>query len=61
MREFIFLFLGIVASFFKSKAVMQAENLALRHQAEARSGPKIGLLTGFLPRRRPVHSRLRRP
>lgn len=32
MWEFIFLFLRFVASFFKSKAVIQVENLALRHQ-----------------------------
>ncbi len=32
MREFIFLYLRIVASFFKSKLTLQAENLALRHQ-----------------------------
>ena len=32
MREFILLFLRFVASFFKAKATLQAENLALRHQ-----------------------------
>ena len=32
MRQFTFLFLRFMASFFKSKAILQAENLALRHQ-----------------------------
>ena len=32
MQEFILLLLRFVATFFKSKAVLQAENLALRHQ-----------------------------
>jgi putative transposase len=32
MREYFFLFLRFMASFFKSKAILQAENLALRHQ-----------------------------
>ena len=32
MREFTFLFLRFMTSFFKSKAILQAENLALRHQ-----------------------------
>ena len=32
MREFTFLFLRFMTSFFKSKAILQAENLVLRHQ-----------------------------
>jgi len=32
MREYILLFLRSVASFFKSKSTLHAENLALRHQ-----------------------------
>ena len=32
MRQLTFLFLRFMASFFKSKAILQAENLALRHQ-----------------------------
>ena len=32
MRQFTFLFLKFMASFFKPKAILQAENLALRHQ-----------------------------
>ena len=32
MREYFFPFLRFMASFFKSKSTLQAENLALRHQ-----------------------------
>ena len=50
MRQFTFLFLRFMASFFKSKAILQAENLALRHQLcvlHRSVAQRFGLLTEF--------------